>query len=368
MRRNFIIPLLLLMLSGCFYSEDRKNLDAAEQDLQVLLSSDQSAYMNWEGRKASYESLQVRLTQLSSSTDSSIREKANSHLLLVREKLKTVYEEIDYGKLKEAEEQLAAATSYEDAIQKGQELLNLFNNFAQKYPSSSKPISEGQGRIKVLLESAYNEKYEYYQLSNYFKDNYTFVEASAGLVAIVAFLQKHPDSIMTASLRQRADGLREVKAKLWAQQDFKSIASLNSAIQEVDKLRTEATYSSSQDVMQSLITALQAKKSEIFKVEIAEKTNELTNAMRTAAMNIAKKAHPVCSNPNDPVSVVSAQQSIVGSRIELFRSYVVRTSGGLFCSSTYLVRVNVDGYLTGDENAGVSHGITSSSIVVDYKY
>ncbi|HEV2913221.1 MAG TPA: hypothetical protein VGX92_07885 [Pyrinomonadaceae bacterium] len=368
MRRYFIILLLLLIFSGCGNSEDKKNLDAVEKELQVLLASEQSQNTNWEGLKSSYENVQARLTQLSSSSDSSIGEKANSQLMLVQEKLKRVYEELDYAKLMEAEQQLASVASYEDAIQKAQELLSLFNNFAQKYPSSPKPIAEGKTRIKSLLESAYNEKYEYNQLSNYFKDMYTFEEASAGVVAINAFLQKHPNSMMGASLRQKADGMREVQARLWAQQEFKSISSLNAAIQAVNKLITESTTSASQDLMQSLVTSLQAKKSEVFREELADKTNDLMNAMRTAAINSAKKVHPICGASNDPASVISERRNIIGARIEIFRSYVIRTSGGLFCSSTYLVGVNVDGYLTGNENVGVSHRITSSRIIVDRQF
>jgi hypothetical protein len=112
---------------------------------------------------------------------------------------------------------------------------------------------------------------------------------------------------------------------------------------------------------------LKAKKSEVFKMELSEKTNDLMNAMRTAAINAAKKVHPICGTSNDPASVVGERRNVVGARIEIFRSYMIRTSGDLFCSSTYLVRVNVDGYLTGDENVGVTQGITSSRIVVDYQ-
>lgn len=368
MRRHLIIPLLLLMFSGCVSYEDKKNLEAVEKELQMLFASEQSQSVNWAGLKSSYESAQARLTQLSSSSDSGIREKAKSQLMLVGEKLKRVYEEIDYTKLKEGEQQLASATSYEEAIQKAQELLILFNGFAQKYPSSSKPVSEGRARINSSLESAYNEKYEYGQLSTHFKDVYTFEEAAAGLFAVNAFLQKHPNSIMGARLRQKADGMREVQARLWAQQEFKSISSLNVALQKVDSLMTEATSSASRDSMQSLITSLQAKKSEVFKAELAEKTNDLMNAMRTSAINSAKKAHPICGASNDPASVINERRNVIGARIEIFRSYVIRTSGDLFCSSTYLVRVDVDGFLTGDENVGVSHGITSSRLVVDYQY
>ena len=367
MRRYFIILLLTLTFSGCFNYEDRNNLEAVEKELQVLFASEQSPNVNWGGLKTSYEGVQARLTQLSSSSDSGIREKAGSQLMLVREKLKRVYEEIDYAKLKEAEQQLASATSYEDAIQKGQELLSLFKNFAQKYPSSPKPISEGRARINSALESAYNEKYEYSQLTGHFKDRYTFEEASAGLSAVTAFLQKHPNSIMGDGLRQQADGMREVQAKLWAQQEFKSISSLNAALQEVNKLLAAVTTSANQDAMQTLVTALKAKKSEVFKMELSEKTNDLMNAMRTAAINAAKKVHPICGTSNDPASVVGERRNVVGARIEIFRSYMIRTSGDLFCSSTYLVRVNVDGYLTGDENVGVTQGITSSRIVVDYQ-
>jgi chemotaxis protein histidine kinase CheA len=370
MRRHFtLIPLfVLLMLSSCVTSKDAKEMAAVEKDFQALLLADHSANTNWEALKTSYENLQERLIPLSSSTDSSTKVKANSHLILVREKLKTVYEEVDYAKLMEAQQELASAASYEDAIQKGQELLNSFSNFAQKYPSSSKPVAEHRNRIQTQLESAYNEKYEYYQLSSSFKDRYTFAEASTAMDAIDAFLQKHPNSIMRANLSQRADGLREVKAKLWTQQDFKSISTLNTAIQEVNKLITEATASSTQEFMQSLITSLEAKKSEVFKVEVAEKTNELVNAMQTAARNSAKKAHPVCSNPNDPASLVDERRNVIGTRVEILRAYVIRTSGDFLCSSTYLVRVNVDGYLTGDENAGVTHGITSSRVVTDSRY
>jgi hypothetical protein len=368
MRRYLIIALLLVILTACGYSEDKKTLDAVEKELQVLLASEQSQNTNWEGLKTSYENLRTRLTRLTSSSDSNIKEKAKSHLMLVEEKLKRVYEEIDYAKLKEAEQQIASATSYEDAIQKRQELLILFNDFAQKYPSSSKPISDDRARIKSSLESAYNEKYEYDQLSIHFKDMYTFEEASAGLAAIGAFLQKRPNSIMGDSLRQKADNMREVKAKLWAQQEFKSISSLNSAIQEVNKLMAEATSSASRDFMQSLITSLQAKKSEVFKEELASKINDLMNAMRTAALNSVKKAHPICGDSNDPASVVAERRNVIGARVEIFRAYAIRTSGALFCSSTYLVRVNVDGYLTGDENVGVSYGITSSRIIVDARY
>jgi hypothetical protein len=368
MTKYFIITLLLLIFTGCNFSGEKKDLEAIEKELQVLLASEQSQSTDWEKMKTSYENLQDRLTKLTSSSDSTIKEKASTHLIVVKDKLRKAYEEIDYAKLKEDELGLANATSYEEATELGQELLSLFNNFAQKYPSSSKPISEGKERIRIWLESVYKEKYEYNELSIHFKDAYTFEEASTGLIAINAFLEKHPNSIMGASLHQKADSIREVKAKIWARPDFRTISSLNAAIQEVDKLRTEATSSASQEFIQSLVTSLQAKRSEVFKVEIAEKTNDLINAMRTAAFNSAKRTHPLCSNSSDSASVLGEQRNIIGARVEIFRSYVIRTSGDLFCSSTYLVRVNIDGYLTGDENVGVTHGITSSRIIGDYKY
>lgn len=365
--RRYLIILLLLSFSACVNNEERNNLAAVEKELQVLFTSEQSPHVNWGGLKTSYEGIQARLTQLSASSDSGIREKANSQLMIVREKLKRVYEEVDYAKLKQAEQQLASVTSYEDAIQKGQELLSLYNNFAQKYPSSSKPISESRARINSSLESIYNEKYEYGRLTSHFKDRYTFEEASTGLSAITAFLQKHPNSIMGDSLRQQADGMRVAQATLWAQQEFKSISALNAAVLEVNKLLAEVTTSASQDSIRTLVTALQAKKSEVFKTEIADKTNDLVNAMRTAAIDAAKKVHPICAGSNDPASVVGERRNVVGARSEIFRSYVVRTTGDLFCSSTYLVQVNVDGYLTGDETVGVTQGITSARIIGDYQ-
>lgn len=368
MCRYFIVVLLLLMLSDCGYYADRKKMEAVEKEVQELIASEQSQIRNWEEMKTRYESVQTRLTQLSSSSDSAVREKANAQLMIVQEKLKKVSEEIAYAQIKKAEQQLASAVSYEDAIQKGQALLIVFNDFSQKYPSSSKPIAEGKRRIEVALELAYTERYEYKQLSGHFKDFYTFDEATAGLAAINAFLQKHPNSIMGSSLRQQADVMREVKAKLLAQQEFKSIAALNLAIQEVDQLIAEVTTSANQDSMQTLVTSLRAKKSEVFKTELGEKTNDLVNAMRTAAINSAKKGHPICAESSDPASVVDERRNVVGARIEIFRAYVIRTTGDFLCSSTYLVRVHVDGYLTGDESVGVTQGITSSRIVSDRQY
>jgi len=360
MRRYLIIPLLLLIFSGCVSQEER-DLDVIEKDLQT---SEQSQNANWEKQKTNYENLQTRLTKLSSSTDASVREKAGSLLAAVKDRLKRVYEEIDYSELNEAEQNVSFANSYEEAIQKHQDLLILFNNFEKKYPSTSKPISEGKVRIKSSLESTYNEKYEYNQLSAQFKDTYTFAEASAGLISISAFLQKHPNSIMSGRLVQECDGMRVVKAKLWAQ-DIKSITSLNTAIEEVKKLLTEAASSNTRNFMQSLITSLDAKRSDVFKVEVAEKGTSLMNSMRSAAVDSAKKQHPICARANDPASIVGEQRNTTGTRMEISRSYVVRTLGDTFCSSTYLVRVDVVGYLAGDENVGVSYGIASSRTIID---
>lgn len=363
MRRYLLVFILLLICSGCASEAERK-MAAVQKDFETIQASDRSQYPDWERLKTSYEDLQTRLAQLSSSSESDVRQKADALLLVVKNRLATVYEEIDYKRVSEAEEQLGSAASYGDAIQQHQNLLVQYSNFEKKYPFSSKPVAAGKQRINSSLESIYNEKFEYEQLSTRFKDSYTFEEASAGLGEIDAFRQKHPNSIMTANLNQVSDGMREVKAKLWAR-DIRSISSLNVAIQEVNKLKGEAVSSGSQNFMQSVIASLEEKRSEIFNIEIAEKGSSLTNSMRIAAIESAKKQHPICGTSKDPASVVGEQRSVMGTRIEISRSYVVRTSGDAFCSSTYLVRVDVVGYLNGDQNSGLDYGIASSSMIVD---
>jgi hypothetical protein len=158
--------------------------------------------------------------------------------------------------------------------------------------------------------------------------------------------------------------MREVKAKIWAR-DIRSIPSLNTAIQEVNKLKEESFSTGTQNFIQSVADSLEAKRSEIFQLEVAEKSGSLTNSMRTAAVDSARKQHPICASTKDPASVVGEQRSVMGSRIEISRSYVVRTHGDAFCSSTYLVRVDVVGYLTGDQNTGLNYGIASSSMILD---
>ena len=364
MRRYLVIVMLLMMsLSGCT-SEAQKSLDVIQRELETIQTSDRSQNVDWERMKTRYEDLQTRLAKLSSSSESDVRKKADSLLLVVKDRLARAYEEIDYKRLNQAEEEFASATSYENAIQQHQDLLIQFSNFERRYPSSSKPIAEGKHRINSSLESIYNEKFEYTQLSTRFKDSYTFEEASAGLGEIDAFRQKHPNSIMSGNLNQAADGMREVKAKLWAR-DIRSIPSLNTAIQEVNKLKDESFSSNTQNFMQTMIASLEGKRSEIFQIEVAEKSSYLTNSMRTAAVDSARKQHPICATPKDPASVVGEQRSVMGARIEISRSYVVRTAGDTFCTSTYLVRVDVVGYLTGDENTGLNYGIASSNMILD---
>lgn len=364
----FCVAFAAFFISGCDIPKQNSRLENAQTTLATLSQRQPQNLEELKQLQEEYQSLTSSVETLSTSIYPWIKDKANSILIVSRDKLAIVTEELDYKKIKDRMVSLGRSSSYDEAIKKAQEILSDAKAFQKSYVQSRWPISEIVVDLESAVASSYQEKFDFDQIRPTFsKQAYNFSDAESAIASLDSFLAKYPKSIMRSFMIEQRDSMEHIKVKLTLNQEFSSLEQLYTAVNNAKTHATKIQGSYLSGDAQTRITQALSKKQDVLSKEIVTDTDALLNQMKTSAITVANRAHPICGNSSNPASVSNERRNEVGSRIEFYREFQVRTSGDFLCGTTYIVYVAIDGYLSVSEETGVNYSVSASRLLGDYK-